>query len=1164
MREETPFSYNGSIWLALACLSFNVVLISGCGGTSSTQAPPGLPPSFTISATPPNSSMAPGTTFAIQVAILSENGFDDTVSVGLSGMPSGLTVTPSSFTLQRMPQTVTLAAATSLANGNYPLSVKGTSGNLANTATISVTVEAPEPFSLIQPTVLEAVTRIGSATSVPLQTTICCSAGATNYLVNFSTKGLPAGVSASFSPNPVAPGAVTSLTLSTSTGLQWIQNLPIEVVATPNVSVPTEDLDLDLVVAPQPGNIPNNRSGYLRTDDTPQSIVYDSAHQFIFSSDYGLNRVDVVSTSSRKIVRSVPVLTPRGLALSMDATKVLVGSDGQRITAISTTSLQVVQRWDLPRVSGASYGPRDLFPLSNGNVLIHYSELNGGLWQIAIWDPQSNSISSVATPGALEPCYVAANTTGSKIIISDCSSSGKTTIYDVSGGVFGPTINLPDFVYGLAASPDGSHFVIYDLADGVVFYNDQLQAVVGLAAPGDVTGFVFSSDGTRLYVVGGFGVPLIATFDGNTGAFVRTAPAIGTIPPGTLISPSPFVETPYAVNSSGIIFGSADHGIAFDDSNYAASYILGFNATPPFVQTVTPDAGPINSETQVSFPEGNGFGFLPDVWFGSARGLQASLNESGVLTVSAPPSSVTGPVDVKVMQPDGTPIFDPQAFSYGPAPMFVNGDIASPTGGATVHLVGVGLPTDPSQIQISVGGKSAAVTSATAANVRGLWFPFAYPYPAVDVQFALPPGSGTQDLEVTTPAGSASLPKAIHYAQSVTDYSSPDKFQSIAFDRSRNQLYLSAGDHIDVFSIVSKQFLTPISPPALNGQKAFHGLAMAPNDSALMAANFADGSVAVINPDQPSSATAVQIIPSGTFGSPGPENLVTTQTGKVLIEPMSTQEEGCGGTFYQLDLSTLHTTPVANIGSFCIQPEGFPIAASADGSKVLIGTTDISGDQQLAIYDAVTATWMSNFAVGDNFGPNAAVNSDGSVFSTGNGIVNANADLIGYLSYWDVFESGLSFSLPLEKIDVGGGLVFVPYSSFVDIFDVNHGARMNRITLTEQVQKVTDAMIIDPTGQSLYLITNAGLTVVQLNSAPLAIGGISPAAGPLGTVITIRGSGFLPTTSVSINGSVIAPVYVDANHLQARVQGGFAGATQITVANPDGTNYTLDAAFMVQ
>ena len=205
----------------------------------------------------------------------------------------------------------------------------------------------------------------------------------------------------------------------------------------------------------------------------------------------------------------------------------------------------------------------------------------------------------------------------------------------------------------------------------------------------------------------------------------------------------------------------------------------------------------------------------------------------------------------------------------------------------------------------------------------------------------------------------------------------------------------------------------------------------------------------------------------------------------------------------------------------------------------------------------------------------AAVSIDGSVFATGRGLVEASADLVGYLAWHDVFETDVSVCVPLEKIPDGGSLVYIPYPNFVDIvhvphpsyvdiFDVNHGVLVRRISLGEQIQQVTDAMAIDSYGQTIYLITNAGLTVVRLGNAPLSIGHLVPSAGPAGIKVTVHGSGFQNGTVLTGNGSAVTTTFVDPNTLQAIIPSLTAGSVQITVSNPAGETYSLDNAFTVQ
>jgi hypothetical protein len=1101
------------------------------------------------------------------VSVTPTNGFSGTVAITISGLPTGLTAAPSSFSLQNAAQSVTLTADATIKNGSYPLNLMGTSGSLTASATVNVGVGALANFVIIRPFFSQVVARFGSSTRIQLATQ-SQGLGISNYLLNFGVIGLPSGVTGSFSPNVIPVGGTTTLTITASTAAQWIQGSRFNVVATPSAPVTSNALTLDFVLAPPPGSIPNNQTSYLRTDENPRSIVYDVAHQQIFSSDYFLDRVDVVSATTRKLVKSIPVLSPAGLALTIDGQQILVGSDTQQVQAISTTSLQVVKKWLLAPITGTAYGIETPIPLGNGTVAFRPSGYSVLSDELGIWNPTTNITSLIHMPAALGDiaCFVAAGPKSTVVIIASCSSPGVALLYDTAAKNFSTPLHFSGFIYGVASSPDGSQFIISDEVLGIQLYNSQLQSTAFLFPPDSYSSFIYSSDGSRIYLQ----VGILGVFD-SSGNFIREAPTLGTIPPGTLfMNPCPYVETPLAVDSNGIIFGAADHGIAFDDSTYSVSTIFGYGggfACLPL--TLTPSFGALNAATPTAFPQGEGFGSVPDVWFGPLRAQQASLSAgvAGNLSAIAPASSQAGPVDVKLIAPDGEESYNPLDFSYGPTLMFVNGNDAAPAGGTTTFVTGLGLPTDTNQITVTVGSQSASVVSANKASYYNNAFPNSYPYPAVELRVTLPPGSGDQDLVVTTSSGTSALAKAIHYVQSVKDYSSPDTFQSILLDRSRNRLYLSAGDHIDVFSLTSSQFLTALKPPSLNGQADFHGLALTPDHSLLLAANFPDGSLALINPDQPSSATAVQIIPAGT--NPGIENVVATNTGLAFIESKTTQSIGCGGPIYELALASLQVTPISNI-PFCIQPEGFPMAASIDGSTVVLTTTDISGDQNIAIYNAASNKWVGSLSP-ENFGGNAAVSANGGSIDSGGRLLDSNGSVLGSLAWQDVFQSpGQSLSLPLEKIPDGESLVYMPRGSSstrpscVDIYDINQGTLLRRLNLTEEIQQVTDSLAVDAYGENIFLITNAGLTIVQLRAAPLSIGKVTPNPAAAGTKITISGSGFQSGMTVKVGAISVTPTVVDANTIQATVPSLLSGSAQMTVSNPTGDTYTLDNALVVQ
>jgi hypothetical protein len=107
-------------------------------------------------------------------------------------------------------------------------------------------------------------------------------------------------------------------------------------------------------------------------------------------------------------------------------------------------------------------------------------------------------------------------------------------------------------------------------------------------------------------------------------------------------------------------------------------------------------------------------------------------------------------------------------------------------------------------------------------------------------------------------------------------------------------------------------------------------------------------------------------------------------------------------------------------------------------------------------------------------------------------------------------------------------------------------------------------LAIDATGQHLYMITNKGLTVAELDAVPLSIGSVTPATGPAGTQVKVRGSGFLPGMTASTNGVAAAVSYVDADTLQLTIPSLPVGAVQITLKNPDGQTYVLDDAYTAE
>ena len=111
--------------------------------------------------------------------------------------------------------------------------------------------------------------------------------------------------------------------------------------------------------------------------------------------------------------------------------------------------------------------------------------------------------------------------------------------------------------------------------------------------------------------------------------------------------------------------------------------------------------------------------------------------------------------------------------------------------------------------------------------------------------------------------------------------------------------------------------------------------------------------------------------------------------------------------------------------------------------------------------------------------------------------------------------------------------------------------------------QAVDALSIDPTGENLFLITDHGLTIVALNGAPLSIGSVTPSSGAAGTAVTVRGSGFVQSTTASMNGKNASATFVDADTITLTIPALPSGSAQLSLGNPAGQSYVLDNAFTV-
>jgi subtilase family serine protease len=177
-----------------------------------TSGPP--PGSFTLSATPNSMSFVQGSSNSAMIGVTPQNGFSGSVSLSASGLPAGVTASfnPNSTTSTSI---ATFTASASAATGTFTATIKGVSGNLTNSTTVSLTVTGAPNFTLAaSPTSLSIKRGATGTATVSVVPSNGFSAG-----VTLSASGLRKGMSASFSPNPTSNSSTLTLATSNKTNI---------------------------------------------------------------------------------------------------------------------------------------------------------------------------------------------------------------------------------------------------------------------------------------------------------------------------------------------------------------------------------------------------------------------------------------------------------------------------------------------------------------------------------------------------------------------------------------------------------------------------------------------------------------------------------------------------------------------------------------------------------------------------------------------------------------------------------------------------------------------------------------------------------------------------------------------------------------------------------
>ena len=1167
-----------------------MLLSTGCGsdgGSGTTKNPPPVP-DFSIAISPQTLTLTSGTSNSFQVSVTPLNGFTGSVTIQVSNLPSGVTLNPAApFSIAASSsQTITINVASTVAAASYTVNLSATSGSLSHSATVALAVQAPvnPGFSLsVTPSSITLPPGAQGTFQITLQ-----PFGGFSGEAEVEISGLPAGVTMS-PPGAFALGSSEPQTVTLATSINMSGGS-----YTLSVNASSGALSQSASEALTIGNsapLPS-RADFVRTDDTPGDIVYDQTHQCVYVTNPVAGTVDVISSQTYQILRRIPVPSPAGIDISPDNSTVFIGTGTQAVYALNTANMAITARYLVPNNQASAsvvlaQPPEAPVAAPDGTVLISLSN------EIVKWNPATNQTTTVlSNPPAgfqygLAEGPMARSAGHTKLILSNNLSTSTVYVYDTATNTFSAPLTFNGYASTVAANPAGTQFAVAWVDNTsqepwITFLDANLNTLAKVSGGGNI---LYSNDGSTLYESGIWNgqLPAIGTMSATTYTLTALKPLYASnegnqAPPTT-------ASTPMATDETGRIFGSADHGLAIDDITGAHTY-AGTEVYPYDDLFAVPDAGPAGQQTSIEIKTSDTP--VSAIWFGSLAGSYAG--DSPYLSVTTAAVNQTGPVNIRIEDAGNAEVWMPQAYTFG-AVLASGPDLAGPaSGGVSVPLFGYGLGNNAAAAGTSMAAGTTITFGGVPATISSAYSdppetpPTAtYPFPLWDVTVTVPAvKAGAGDIVATTASGASTLHSAYH-ALNTQSYAMDGTPNSMIYDPTRQQLYIAVTDHVDVFSLASKSFSSAIQVPTLNGIKQLAGMALTPDGKDLIVSNWGDASVAVINPDSPSGATAVAIgAASAPSSGQGPNHLAATNTDLVFvgvgaqpdtISATGARRSGATGqlnilpsassaatyspeaSVWLLNLSSMTASPYAPLSAAPLGPNS--MAASPDGSQVCIAGEYIG----FVLYASATTSLTTGPLYS---GANACALSNSFVAAaTSEGVVVGNLSLLetGTTSLLDYQLGTLNGSPFGIAVDGTGALLYVPYSNMIELFDAHTGEVRESIAPPTDISELlydNGTIAVDSTGSQVFVFTVNGLTAIQMDELPLAIGSITAS----GSSWTIQGTGFSSGTAISVDGNPVSAQFNGTNELQVSGAPSLNSSHTIALTNPDGHSYTYDVAYL--
>jgi hypothetical protein len=966
--------------------------------------------------------------------------------------------------------------------------------------------------------------------SVGSSNTTSVSATGTNGFTStiaVQVSGLPAGVTASPASFNLSPGNSQTVTLSAAANAAVATNARATFAGTSGSLSSSAFVSVTVVIPPPPATL-TTRTKYVRTDSVteyPQWLnthwtVYHAPTSRVFVTDPEGNQIIVLNTVTEKQIATIAVPSAFGIDETPDQSTLYVATLIGDVYTVDPVAMKITKRYLGSQIGPQGFASMQALPLSDGRVALLAA--SGGIQNVdgsslfGVWNPVDNSLVNYATPN--RPPFArpftpvcgpymgnfggfALNPSRTQIFVGSIDSDGTLCQVD-------PTTGQSNYVSGegtstVIFSPDGKYFIFrvpVNLGNGMgelaLYDANTLSEVEQLTVTGDTSSaasLIFSSDSKTLFVSDAEFVYAYAVPSGN---FIGWTPNLFVnLTSGCSIC-GPTTDPDFGVeDGTGLLIGPQEEGVGFVDTTQMRTGAIGSGFTNAYLNPAT---GAVSGNTLTQWQTQTGLTSQSPVFFNSVQVASVSVS-NGNVTVTTPPGNA-GPADVYALAPDGGVEIIPDGFSYGPTVLEVTPNLSTADGGGLGVIYGYGFgplqSSNPQQLvpaglSVTVGGVNASIVgfNPTAYNVE------IEPFLLQAIYYTIPPGSvGSANVTVTTPSGSITSHGGLTYVPAAQQV--PLAGAALAegvYDPGRDVYYFTDQNQVRVFSLTSKQFLTSISIPSVNGaQQRLWGIALSADGTKLAIADIQNDFIYLVNPSSPSSVQrfpfAPPNLPQGVLANPA--GIAVSNSGVVYVAAY--MEGGTGlHSFYSLNTNNGNLTDYGIDGpQFSI--DGAPqdvylkVAISSDNTRVFFNNDGQPFSIDTATGIVLNATSDPGCCYGDY---DLTLSANQTSFAASTYLYDSDLNAQSFLTLNDREIQDLAGPYSYvygAKLSPDGSLYFQPSSNGIDIFDGRLGTYRARLALPFGLSTLDDSLVSDGKDNILLAINAAGdgIAVIDLRSLP--------------------------------------------------------------------------------